>query len=81
MHDALYIQNLLATLEQKAKEHKAKGILRVRVLLGREAKFDPDHFKEDFDIFKRSTLAENTEIEIQLCDGREIILKEVELEF
>jgi hydrogenase nickel incorporation protein HypA/HybF len=65
MHELSIIASLFETLEEKAREHHALKITRVRIKVGRLAGVVPEFLKTAFDSYKEGTIAADAELEIE----------------
>lgn len=65
MHELSIIANLFEILEEKAKENKAKKITLVKLQVGALSGVVPEFLKTAFDIYKKDTLADEAELEIE----------------
>src|SRR5512136_2258132 len=64
MHELSIVASLFETLEEKAREHRARKITRVRLKVGRLAGVVPEFLKTAFDVYKEGTIAAQAEVEI-----------------
>jgi hydrogenase nickel incorporation protein HypA/HybF len=69
MHELSIVASLFETLEEQAKDNKAKKITSVRLKVGALSGVVPELLKTAFDIYKKDTLA----------DGAELLIEEVPL--
>lgn len=65
MHELSIVASLFETLEEKAKDNKAKKIISVRVKVGALSGVVPELLKTAFDIYKKDTIAEGAELFIE----------------
>jgi len=65
MHELSIIASLFEGLEEKAREHHALKITRVRLKVGRLAGVVPEFLKTAFDAYKEGTIAAEAELEIE----------------
>jgi len=64
MHELSIVSSLFEILEEKAKEHKAKKILGIRLQIGKLSGIVPEFLETAFDIYKKDTLAREAKLEI-----------------
>ena len=65
MHELSIVASLFENLEEKAREHRARKITRVRLKVGRLAGVVPEFLKTAFDAYKEGTIAADAELEIE----------------
>jgi len=65
MHEFSIIQSLLALVEEEAKKHKAKRVLKVVLSVGPLSGAEPHLLKTAFDAFKEGTVAEGAQLVIE----------------
>jgi hydrogenase nickel incorporation protein HypA/HybF len=65
MHELSIVASLFETLEEKAREHHACKITRVRIKVGRLAGVVPEFLKSAFDAYKAGTIASEAELVIE----------------
>lgn len=65
MHELSIVASLFETLEEKAKENKAKKIISVRLKVGALSGVVPEFLKTAFDIYKKDTIADEAELLIE----------------
>jgi hydrogenase nickel incorporation protein HypA/HybF len=65
MHELSIVATLFETLEEKAREHRARKITRVRLKVGRLAGVVPEFLTTAFDAYKEGTIAAGAELEIE----------------
>ncbi len=65
MHELSIVASLFETLEEKAKDNKAKKIISVRLKVGALSGVVPEFLKTAFDIFKKNTIADEAELLIE----------------
>jgi hydrogenase nickel incorporation protein HypA/HybF len=66
VHEASLMKNLMAKVEDLAREHGAGRVTRIGVKLGALSHFSPDHFREHFERAARGTVAEGASLDIEL---------------
>jgi len=64
MHELSIVANLFEILEEKAKEHKAKKIVMVKLRVGALSGVVPEFLETAFDIYKKETIADQAKLEI-----------------
>jgi hydrogenase nickel incorporation protein HypA/HybF len=65
MHELSLIASLFEIMEEKAKEQNAKKIVYVKLQVGKLSGAVPEFLKTAFDIYKKDTLADEAELEIE----------------
>ncbi len=65
MHELSIVASLFETLEEKAREHRARKITTVRLKVGRLAGVVPEFLKTAFDVYKEGTIADGAVLEIE----------------
>jgi hydrogenase nickel incorporation protein HypA/HybF len=82
MHELSMIQALYHRVEEIARQHEAKKVIRVVVEVGRLSGMMPEFFKETFVTFQETVpVLKDADLEIRRVDQEdELILREVELE-
>ena len=65
MHELSIVAGLFETLEEQAKDKKAKKILTVRLKVGALSGVVPEFLKTAFDIYKKDTIADEAELLIE----------------
>ena len=65
MHELSIVASLFETLEEKAKDNRAKKIISVRLKVGALSGVVPELLKTAFDIYKKDTLADEAELVIE----------------
>lgn len=65
MHELSIVASLFETLEEKAREHRARKITMVRLKVGKLAGVVPEFLRTAFDIYKEGTIAADAAIEIE----------------
>lgn len=68
MHETSLIPDLIAKIEQVARENGAKKVLAVDVHIGALAAISPDHLREHFTGAAAGTLAEGAELRAAVGD-------------
>ena len=68
MHETGIVRDLVARLQQAARDASAERVRGVCVWLGALSQFSPQHFREHFDDEARGTLAEGAELRIVASD-------------
>ena len=64
MHEVSICEHLLALLEQEARRHSVKKIIRVRLEIGRLSCLEPDALRFAFDAMIPGTIAEAAKLQI-----------------
>ena len=86
MHEMSLMNNLLAKIEQLAKENNSNKVSKVCVTLGALAHISEDHFREHFVEGTTGTLAEGAELAVTMNDdindpnAQEILLTSVDVQ-
>jgi hydrogenase nickel incorporation protein HypA/HybF len=65
MHELSIVANLFEILEEQAKEKKAKKITLVRLRVGVLSGVVPEFLETAFNIYKKSTIANQARLEIE----------------
>lgn len=65
MHELSIVASLFETLDEKAREHRARKITRVKLKVGRLAGVVPEFLLTAFDTYKEATIADGAELEIE----------------
>lgn len=86
MHEFHLIKGILNQLSSIAEEQHANKIVGLTVKIGVLSHVSPDHFREQFILVSRGTIAEGARLDIvtifdtdnPLCD--EVILESIEIE-
>jgi hydrogenase nickel incorporation protein HypA/HybF len=65
MHELSIVASLFEILEEKAKEHKAKKVISVKVKVGALSGVVPEFLKTAFDVYKKDTIADEAELKIE----------------
>ena len=65
MHELSLIASLFEIMEEKARENKAKKIVKVKLQVGLLSGAVPGLLKTAFDIYKKDTIAGAAELEIE----------------
>lgn len=63
MHEKALMDDLMRTIQARARAEGAVRVTRIRVRLGALSHFTPEHFREHFEDAARGTLAEGAEVE------------------
>ncbi len=85
MHESSLMAGLVNRIEEIARREGTRKILAVSVKLGALASMSPNHFREQFVVASRGTIAEGAELRIEelrdLNDphAQEILLDSVEV--
>ena len=85
MHEMSLINNLLAKIEQIAKENHSNKVSKVCVTLGALAHISEDHFREHFVEGTTGTLAEGAELVVTMNEdihdpnAQEILLTSIDV--
>ncbi len=66
MHELSIVASLFEGLEEKAREHHARKITRVRLKVGKLSGVVPEFLKTAFDTYKEGTIASTAELEIEV---------------
>jgi hydrogenase nickel incorporation protein HypA/HybF len=65
MHELSIVASLFEILNEKAAEQKAKGIVQVKLKVGKLSGVVPECLETAFDFYKKETLAESALLEIE----------------
>lgn len=65
MHELSIIANLFEIMEEKAHEKKARKIVFVKLQVGKLSGVVPEFLHTAFEIFKKDTIANESELEIE----------------
>ncbi|MFQ6084030.1 MAG: hydrogenase maturation nickel metallochaperone HypA [Candidatus Aminicenantia bacterium] len=65
MHELSIVTNLFDILKEKAEEQKAKKITKVKLKVGMVSGVVPELLESAFEIYKKGTIAEQAELEIE----------------
>jgi hydrogenase nickel incorporation protein HypA/HybF len=65
MHELSIVASLFEILEEKAREHQATKIVRVRLKVGKLAGVVPEFLQTAFDSYKQDTIAAESQLEIE----------------
>ena len=85
MHEMSLMNNLLAKIEQVAKENNSNKVSKVCVTIGALAHISADHFREHFVEGTTGTLAEGTKLVVTVNDdindpnAQEILLTSIDV--
>lgn len=66
MHEKALMDDLIRTIDARARAENAVRVTRIRVRLGALSHFTEAHFREHFVDASRSTIAEGAEVEAEL---------------
>jgi len=82
MHEFSMVQALYHQVEEIARKHEAKKVVRIVVEVGRRSGMKPEFFKEAFVTFQETVpVLKDADLEIRSLDqDAELILRDVELE-
>lgn len=81
MHEMSLMASLFRKIEQVAREHHARKLVKVKVAIGAFSHLSPEHFREHFQHASKGTVAENAILEVGIQpDAQEILLESVEVE-
>lgn len=86
MHESSLMVGLVRRLEEIAREHHSKRVVRVQVALGALAQFSPAHLREHFEKATRGTAAEGAELEVRVIEdladprAQSVVLESAEIE-
>ncbi|MFQ6069424.1 MAG: hydrogenase maturation nickel metallochaperone HypA [Candidatus Aminicenantales bacterium] len=75
MHELSIVTNLFEILEEKAKEQKAEKIVLVKLRVGKLSGVVPEFLETAFNIYKKKTIAENAELEMEIVPLRVVCEK------
>ena len=67
MHELSIVASLFEILEEKAREQNAVAITAVKVRIGRLSGVVPELLESAFDMYKKGTLAEGAQLEIEVA--------------
>jgi hydrogenase nickel incorporation protein HypA/HybF len=85
MHEASLMKNLMAKIEEVAREQNASRVIGISVSLGALSHMSANHFREHFEVASRGTVAEGARMDIQVLTdlndphAQEILLESVEI--
>ncbi len=65
MHELSLVAGLFDTLEETAREHRARQVTLVRLKVGKLAGVVPDLLESAFDTYKKGTIAGDARLEIE----------------
>ena len=86
MHEKALMDDLMRTIESRARAEGARRVTRIRVRLGALSHFTPAHFREHFEDASRGTLAEGAEVEAELRtdptepEAQGVVLESIDVE-
>jgi hydrogenase nickel incorporation protein HypA/HybF len=84
-HELATIRDLVAKVEQIARENDAARVVRIKVRLGALSHFTPEHFEEHWVDAAAGTIAEGCKIESEFCEdiqdpnAQGVVLEDVEI--
>jgi hydrogenase nickel incorporation protein HypA/HybF len=80
------MDDLMRTIESRARAEGALRVTRIRVRLGALSHFTPAHFREHFGDASRGTLAEGADLETDLrtdptdAEAQGVVLESIDVE-
>jgi hydrogenase nickel incorporation protein HypA/HybF len=86
MHEKALMEDLMRTIESRARAEGALRVTRIRVRLGALSHFTPQHFREHFVDASRGTLAEGAEVETRVrtdptdADAQGVVLESIDVQ-
>ncbi len=86
MHEKALMDDLMRTIESRARAEDARRVTRIRVRLGALSHFSPAHFREHFEDASRGTLAEGAEVIAELRvdptepEAQGVVLESIDVE-
>ena len=86
MHEKALMDDLMRTIESRARAEGARRVTFVRVRLGALSHFTAGHFREHFEDAARGTLAEGAEVEAELrtdpteAEAQGVVLESIDVE-
>ena len=86
MHEKALMDDLMRTIESRARAEGAMRVTRIRVRLGALSHFTPGHFREHFEDASRGTLAEGADVEAELrtdpteAEAQGVVLESIDVE-
>lgn len=86
MHEMSLMNNLLAKIEQVAKENNSNKVIKVCVTIGALAHISEDHFREHFVEGTTGTIAEGAELFVTMNEdingptAQDILLTSVDVQ-
>jgi hydrogenase nickel incorporation protein HypA/HybF len=86
MHEKAVMDDLMRTIESRARAEDARRVTRIRVRLGALSHFSPAHFREHFEDASRDTLAEGAEVIAELRvdptepEAQGVVLESIDVE-
>ena len=85
MHEQATIRDLVAKVEEIARENDAKRVVRIKIKLGALSHFTPEHFVEHWQDATGGTLSEGCKVEAELSEdmtdaqAHGVILEDIEI--
>jgi hydrogenase nickel incorporation protein HypA/HybF len=86
VHERAVMNDLMRTIESRARAEDARRVTRIRVRLGALSHFSPPHFREHFEDASRGTLAEGAEVVAELRvdptepEAQGVVLESIDVE-
>jgi hydrogenase nickel incorporation protein HypA/HybF len=86
VHEKALMNDLVRTIEARARAEGALRVVRVRVRLGALSHFTAGHFREHFEDAVRGTVAEGATVETELRTdptepaAQSVVLEEIDVE-
>jgi hydrogenase nickel incorporation protein HypA/HybF len=86
VHEKAVMDDLMRTIDAKARAEGATRVTRIRVRLGVLSHFTPGHFREHFADASRGTLAEGAEVVAELrgeptdAEAQGVVLESIDVE-
>jgi hydrogenase nickel incorporation protein HypA/HybF len=86
MHEKAVMDDLMRTIESRARAEGALRVTRIRVRLGALSHFTPAHFREHFADASRGTVAEGADVETDVrtdptdAEAQSVVLESIDVE-
>ena len=86
MHEKAVMDDLMRTIEARARAEGAGRVTRIRVRLGALSHFTPAHFHVHFADASRGTLAEGADVEAEVrtdlteAEAQGVVLESIDVE-
>jgi hydrogenase nickel incorporation protein HypA/HybF len=86
VHEKALMDDLIRTIESRARAEGALRVTRIRVRLGALSHFTPQHFCEHFADVSRGTVAEDADVETDLrtdptdAEAQGVVLESIDVE-
>lgn len=86
MHEMSLLSDLLAKIENLARQNGAQRVVAVRVWLGALSHISAGHFREHFEAGSRGTVADGAALEVEISEdlddpnAQDILLKSIDVD-